>query len=228
MKIERISDSQIRCTLSNFDLSERNMNIGELAYGSEKARRLFREMVQRASSEVGFDVEDIPLMVEAIPLSNESVMLVITKVDDPEEMDTRFSRFAPSPENDFSEPDPTVSEPGLESAEKLTPVRDTTDAKKAAERVRVFTFSSLDSVIDAAKAVSFPDGGDSLYKNPSNGAYYLVLTERSSDPAAFAALCNRLAEYGTRVRQNYSSASYFTEHYELILRQNALQSLAMI
>ena len=75
MKIERISDTQIRCTLSNFDLSERNMNIAELAYGNEKARRLFREMVQKASAEFGFEVEDIPLMVEAIPLSNESVML---------------------------------------------------------------------------------------------------------------------------------------------------------
>ena len=37
MKIERINDSQIRCTLSNFDLSERNLNLSELAYGSEKA-----------------------------------------------------------------------------------------------------------------------------------------------------------------------------------------------
>ena len=34
MKIERISDSQIRCTLSNFDLSERNLNLSELAYGT--------------------------------------------------------------------------------------------------------------------------------------------------------------------------------------------------
>lgn len=29
MKIERINDSQIRCTLSNFDLSVRNLNLGE-------------------------------------------------------------------------------------------------------------------------------------------------------------------------------------------------------
>ena len=94
MKIERINDSQIRCTLSNFDLSERNLNLSELAYGTEKARRLFREMVQKAYDEVGFDAEDIPLMVEAIPLSNESIMLVITKVDDPEEVDTRFSKFS--------------------------------------------------------------------------------------------------------------------------------------
>ena len=95
MKIERINENQIRCTLSNFDLSVRNMNLGELAYGSEKARNLFREMIQRAANEVGFEAEDIPLMVEAIPMANESVMLIITKMEDPEELDTRFSKFSP-------------------------------------------------------------------------------------------------------------------------------------
>ena len=88
MKIERLSDSQIRCILSEMDLNERSLNLSELAYGSDKARRLFREMVQKASAEVGFDAEDIPLMIEAIPLSNRSVMLVITKVDDPEEIES--------------------------------------------------------------------------------------------------------------------------------------------
>ena len=77
MKIERINENQIRCTLTSLDLSSRNLNLGELAYGSEKARSLFREMIQKASNEVGFDAEDIPLMVEAIPLSGESVMLVL-------------------------------------------------------------------------------------------------------------------------------------------------------
>ena len=100
MKIERINENQIRCTLSNFDLSVRNMNLGELAYGSEKARSLFREMVQRAANEVGFEAEDIPLMVEAIPLANESVMLIITKMEDPEELDTRFSKFSPADDED--------------------------------------------------------------------------------------------------------------------------------
>ena len=96
MKIERISDNQIRCTLNNSDLVSRNLNLIELAYGTEKAKTLFREMIQLASVEVGFDAEDTPLMVEAIPLPNESIVLIITKVEDPDELDTRFSKFSPS------------------------------------------------------------------------------------------------------------------------------------
>ncbi len=108
MKIERINENQIRCTLTSFDLSARNINIVELAYGTEKAKKLFREMIQRASNEVGFEAEDIPLMVEAIPLSSESIMLVITKIEDPEELDTRFARFSPAAEETQEEilPDP--------------------------------------------------------------------------------------------------------------------------
>ena len=39
MKIERINENQIRCTLTSFDLSARNINIVELAYGTEKAKK---------------------------------------------------------------------------------------------------------------------------------------------------------------------------------------------
>lgn len=119
MKIERINENQIRCTLSSFDLSVRNLNLGELAYGSEKARNLFREMIQKASNEVGFDAEDIPLMVEAIPLSNESVMLVITKIEDPEELDTRFSKFSQMAEDDSDSIFGGITSEFLEGADGL-------------------------------------------------------------------------------------------------------------
>lgn len=96
MKIEKVNDHQIRCTLTRQDLAERELKISELAYGSEKAKNLFRDMMQQASFEFGFEADDIPLMIEAIPISAESIVLIITKVEDPDELDTRFSKFAPS------------------------------------------------------------------------------------------------------------------------------------
>jgi adapter protein MecA 1/2 len=96
MKIEKVNDHQIRCTLTKADLADRELKISELAYGTEKAKSLFRDMMQQASYEFGFDADDIPLMIEAIPLNSECIVLVITKVEDPEELDTRFSKFAPS------------------------------------------------------------------------------------------------------------------------------------
>ena len=95
MKIEKISDNQIRCTLTKEDLDSHQIRISELAYGTDKAKKLFREMMQQAQIEFGFEADNIPLMIEAIPVNGESVILIITKVEDPEELDTRFSKFSP-------------------------------------------------------------------------------------------------------------------------------------
>ena len=96
MKIEKVNDNQIRCTLTKADLADRPLKLSELAYGTEKAKDLFRDMMQQANLKFGFEAEDIPLMIEAIPLSGDCIVLIITKVEDPEELDTRFSKFAPS------------------------------------------------------------------------------------------------------------------------------------
>lgn len=96
MKLERLSENQIRCTLYKSDLADKELHLTELAYGTDKAKELFRELMQQASSELGFEVDNVPLMIEAIPVSPECLILVITKVEDPEELDTRFSRFTRS------------------------------------------------------------------------------------------------------------------------------------
>lgn len=100
MKIEKLNENQIRCTLSKDDLADRELRISELAYGTEKAKALFRDMMQQASYEFGFEADDIPLMIEAIPISTECLILVITKVDDPDELDTRFSKFTKDGDED--------------------------------------------------------------------------------------------------------------------------------
>lgn len=65
MKIEKINDNQIRCTLTKEDLLSREIKLSELAYGTEKAKSLFRDMMQQAAYEFGFEANDIPLMIDA-------------------------------------------------------------------------------------------------------------------------------------------------------------------
>lgn len=254
MKIERINENQIRCTLSNFDLSVRNLNLSELAYGSEKAKNLFREMIQKASNEVGFEADDIPLMVEAIPLSNESVMLVITKMEDPEELDTRFSKFSPMSEDEDSLLSDLASEL-LEGADNLMHIlKNSSDSAKAlpenghpsdsaqasasdsssepedspANHMRIFQFSSLDTVSDAAKAGSPGFHGESLlYKNPKSGQYFLIIRQ-GEDSLEFSRICNVMAEYGTKIHHDYATEAYYEEHYEAMIKYDALQALAKL
>lgn len=246
MKIERINENQIRCTLSSFDLSVRDLNLGELAYGSEKAKKLFREMIQKASNEVGFEAEDIPLMVEAIPLSNESIMLIITKIEDPEELDTRFSKFSPSGEEDSREsstPQFTGADDILDIFQKLVDSKlkahvsskkqqaqsEETAAQVSVSLIQIFRFSSLDSAICAAQGLnnSF-QGENSLYKDPSKGTYHLVLHQSGYSPEEFNRICNVLSEYGTGKTYTAASEAYLKEHGEVLIREQALQMLSQL
>ncbi len=120
MKIEKISDNQIRCTLTRDELEERGINLSELAYGSEKAKDLFRDMMYQASVDFGFEADSSPLMIEAIPMNPEHIVLIITKVDNPEELDTRFSRFtsSDSPLPDLQQLSPESANDILELFEK--------------------------------------------------------------------------------------------------------------
>jgi adapter protein MecA 1/2 len=239
MKIERINENQIRCTLTSFDLSVRNLNLGELAYGSEKARNLFREMIQKASNEVGFEAEDIPLMVEAIPLSNESVMLVITKIDDPEELDTRFSKFTPATDEETEGSTGDLASELLEGADGLFSLlgldkKEEADSEKTkkpqkAPSFRIYYFQSLDEISDAAKTIGqVYNGENTLYKKPDTRQYYLIIWNTPDKSLNFSRVCNLLAEYGSKIHQDYATEAYYKEHYEVLIESHALQSLAKI
>ncbi|MCR5094559.1 MAG: adaptor protein MecA [Lachnospiraceae bacterium] len=95
MKIERLNEHQIRCTLTREDLAKRGLRLSEFAYGTRKARALFQDMMEQASFEVGFEPSGCPLMIEAVPMGPECLVLIVTQVEDPEELDTRFSVFGP-------------------------------------------------------------------------------------------------------------------------------------
>lgn len=103
MKVEKINDNQIRCTLTMEDLRERGIKLSELAYGSEKAKKLFNEVVAEAEARFGFQFNGEAIMVEAIPTNNQALVLIISKVENPEELDNRFSRFTPYANGEASE-----------------------------------------------------------------------------------------------------------------------------
>lgn len=237
MKIEKIDDNSIKCTLSSLDLSSRNLNLRDMTYGSQAAKRLFNEMMQKAKEEVGFSIENTPLMIEAIPLQGGAVQLIISKVDDPEELDTRFSKFsaAGSGQNGW------ISELAtqiLEGAQGLMKQLKETEEEPGVveekkeprdEGIRLYRFRTLDRVIDAAKAVSYCDlGANSLYKAEDQKGYYLSLHSQGDDIDSLNRVANLLLEYGERVNGGSATEAYYKEHMEQLVPKNALQKLKTV
>lgn len=235
MKIEKINDNQIRCTLTPADLEARQLKLSELAYGTEKAKSLFHDMMQQASFDFGFDAEDIPLMIEAIPAS-DSLVLIITKVEDPEELDTRFSKFTPTNDID-STPLPLNKLEGAEDfLNLLNKVKDAAaDIKPASTEstsgfnVRLFSFEDIDSVIVVARLLAPQyQGSNTLYKDVSDGIYTLALTQSGHTNMEFNKICNMLSEYGTIEKATPATLAFLEEHCEITISSNAIQKLAQI
>lgn len=246
MKIEKISDYQIRCTLNKQDLIERQMKISELAYGTEKAKELFNDMIKQASFECGFVPDDLPLLVEAIPVSSECLVLVITKVDDPDELDARFSDFTagdeqehehpPIQENAFADEILNMFKQAQQAASEKTTVR--TGEKPSQEHVevnpvgpdfaKVFIFKSLDEVSRVSKILAkFYNGRNSLYKD-EDGEYLLVVTLSKETPETFNKVCNILTEYSSVANVNYASGFHIDEMCEAIVKNNAVKVMAKL
>ena len=254
MKIEKINENQIRFTLSREDLASRQLRLSELAYGSDKARALFQELIQRASKEVGFEADEVPLMIEAIPLSAEGLVLLVTKVEDPEELDARFSNFtagngdsAPVSSNPayadeiincfehlekllnkIGEVSKSKNGESAESAETQS-VSPEELAEAQSSMARIYAFDNL-AVLRKLSAILVPfyKGRNSLFKDQKSGYYYLVLQMSDHSPAEFNKVCNIVSEYGEPARTSYGTMAYFEEHFKPVLSDDALKYLAKL
>ena len=81
MKIKLINDDQLQIIVTRNDMFGRDM------------RALFKDIIEQARLQFGFEVvHNTSLMVEAYPLSEESMILTITKINS---NDIDFSLFVP-------------------------------------------------------------------------------------------------------------------------------------
>lgn len=218
MKIEKVNENQIRCTLSKKDLADRQIKLSELAYGSEKAKGLFRDMIEQANYEFGFEVDDIPLMIEAIPLSGENIILQITKVEYPEELDTRFSKFSEEGEDEDA---------SLESS--ILPELQGEKADVLSNLTKMFEFKNLEQMERLAQVLGgFYDGENDLYKDESKNRLYLLIQKSNHTPEEFNKVCNIISEYAIHRKYVPAKEAFLKEHGKLLVKGNALQVIESI
>lgn len=255
MKIEKINENQIRFTLTQDDLAARQLRLSELAYGTEKARDLFREMLQQAADLVGFEADNTPLMIEAVPMRDGEIVLIVTKVNDPEELDPRFSNFAPSVSQKKS--GPSAFEQLLQSLTgHLNPSDDipvnasesdgTSDAAQAASRSssritqqeamrqfreyaicnRLYSFSSMEQVMDAASRIQPSYTGESALYGKS-GEYQLFLKMKDvQEAASLRHVLAAISEFSDMQPVTYAREQYLEEHGNVLIADHAIEKLA--
>ena len=215
MKIERISDEQIKFILNKDDLNFHNLKLTELAHGNPKMHDLFREMMSQAMIEYDFNTDpSTPLIVETVPLPNESVMIIVTKSATQEYVESKFN-IGPK-----ARPDRKYRrKPFIESATVLG--ESPYDAS-----VAIYTFKSLDEIGAAAVRLngSFR-GHNAVYKKQNK--YYLVLqnNDNQNKMEHFEAV---LMEYGQKHSTSVVYMLHLDEYGEIILSDSAIEKLATV
>ncbi len=233
MKFERLDENKIRCTLTKAELAEKHINLTELAYGTDKAKALFKDLMDQARDELGFEVDDMPLMIEAIPVKPDSLMLIITKVSNPDEMNSRFSKFAGLNPNEIVENLMDGEQSTPETPEQTT-VEDawkeeTSDINVKDAAYVVFAFDSIKDVISVAHIVTgYYKSDNSLYSNPHDNRLYLLMYRNHNTEDEMRRVGLKASEYGFYIKTIYSSREFFDEHFQLIIKDEALQRLAEI
>lgn len=235
MKIEKINENKIKCTLNPGDLEARKITVKEIATGSEKAHELLNEMMQKAQAEFGFKAEGVPLMIEAACLPDGQVVLMISKSNDavPPKGRGRFDfsiTKAAEPlqadvalENPNAEEVKTAIDNFFDFAKKqvLGKIQNgeglEEEIEKALPPAMSFLFRDVDSTKGALKTIKKKfQGNIEVYKNPATGSFFVILYREGAPNQNFNKSCNLMSEYGAQVKNECVSTSYYKEHYDEI------------
>ena len=212
MKIERISENQLKLTLTKDDLKERDIKLEDLISPSEKTQKLFRDIMEQALDEEDFVSENTPLMVEAVPMGTEGIMIIVTKVNNKDKKGNTAADL-------------------LQQAQetrrwKKKPLDTLEHAEEKNSDILIYSFPELDDVIRVSLRLGGGFKGESsVYKN--DGKYFLVLqgdtytAEESSDELELV-----LKEYGQKHVSTPLAKYYLLEHGETIIADKAVKALA--
>lgn len=90
MRLERLNYDKIKIFLTTDDLKDRGLTKEDLWKDSLKVHQLFRDMMNEASVELGFEAHG-PIAVEVYSLHAQGMVVIVTNSNEIEEIDDDFS-----------------------------------------------------------------------------------------------------------------------------------------
>lgn len=205
MHIEKINEHKIKFILSKDDLKDQNIKFSELAYGSDKAQSFFMDMMEEAYEKFGFTADNTPLMIEAIPLNEDSIMILVTKVSSAQEIDQKLGDV-------------------IDIEQKTKKPRKTTSRKRNVSKSSkiIYQFDEFEHIPPALTHLpSLEHVLSSLYKFESK--YYLVLQAASYTIKEKNGIHSSLSEYGKEVYSSPLTEDWLNERAEVLIASRALE-----
>lgn len=213
MKIERISKTQVKFLITAQDLQEKDVTLSEiLTQSTTPAREFFREIMNQAISgfDIDIDIETCSIIMEAMPLSEDSIMIIVSKAKNNHDFNETASLIPESLTiRKFKQDDDIkiISKPQEDNENTFF----------------VYAFESLDKVSEVAHRINDFKGDSILYK--MGNKYYLVLENLGLVNDDLEVV---LSEYGEKYTSSMISKYFLEEHGEVIIKRLALVILTSI
>lgn len=204
MKIEKISDSIIKVTISLDDLEERNIDLNAFNYNTPAAQEFFWDLMEQAELQLGFNISDSQLIIEPVPDSSDGFVITITRIDE---------------DGDFES-----IQKYIKSRLKKSDLRVKKKSRKVCSTLFIYSFKNIDDVCDlAGKLEGLYYGESTLYR--FKDTYYLTLTRSGLTAANTRMFELTLNEYGMKIANVSFFEGYLNEYGEKIIEYNALEAL---
>lgn len=204
MKIEKISESTIKVTISLNDLKERNVDLNTLNYNTPAAQEFFWDLMEQAEVQLGFNLSDSQLIIEPVPDSGNGFVITITRIDE---------------DGDFES-----IQKYIKSRMRKSDLRVKKKSRKVCSALLIYAFKNIDDVCElAGKLENIYSGESTLYR--CRDTYYLTLTRSGLVAANLKLFELMLNEYGTKVSNVSFFEGYLNEYGEKVIESGALNIL---
>ncbi len=204
MKIEKISDSILKVTITLNDLEERNIDFNALNYNTPAAQEFFWELMEQAEVQLGINLSDSQLIIEPITGSNDSFVITITRLDEDGDFES-IHKY-------------------IKSRLKKSDLRVKKKSRKVCSALYIYSFKNIDDVYDLADKLEGVYHGESTLHRCKD-TYYLTLI-RSGLAAANSKMFELLLnEYGKKIANVSFFEGYLNEYGEKVIEFNALEVL---
>ncbi len=197
IRIERISDNKIKVEINGEDIKVWNVNIKNLTENTPEAQSLFKHALKQAEEKLNFSIGTSQLMVEAIPLSAEGFIMIISKVGESSDLNKLLSLKGRRTElgRDANSPQPSG----------------------------VYKFSDFEDMCSGTGEIFDLFYGKSfVYKYKDK--YYLALLP--SDMFGYYEADNKLSEFAEKVPNPKGTMGFLREHGELLIPSDAVDILS--
>ena len=215
MKFVKVSDSMLRCLITEEEMNNLGFGIDDLISNKEKAQDFLQIVLADAEAETGFKMNGTnALSVEATMLPGKGLSLTISGKDHIESVKDKIRRFHEA----MSDYVQFLAEENTSQVEEVDTDR---------QNLLIVRFEDMRSAIEYCRVSILEEAASSIYKMPDTNCYFLILEkEFTNEDLRF--LGGAALEYAEGLDRNELVESYIEENGQCIISGNAVESLKAV